>query len=94
MSQFRSFFHKALHALHLQHCGFKPYSLRRGGATHDFMYHQHIQRTLMRGRWADMRTGRIYITDGSAALAAIQLPANAKQRIAQYRQHFLNHFNL
>ncbi len=91
---FRTFFAKTLATLKLTHCSFKPYSLRRGGATHDFVTHASVQRTLMRGRWSDMRTGRIYITDGAAAMSAINLPAAAVRMLAMYKATFLSHFHL
>ena len=58
--QFRTFFQQAVTTSGLQELGFKPYSLRRGGATHDFLFHHNVQRTLMRGRWGDVCTGRIH----------------------------------
>jgi hypothetical protein len=80
---FRQFFSAALAELGLQGHGFMPYSLRRGGATYDFTLHNDLQRTLFRGRWSDMRTGRIYICDGAAMLAELALPADTRQRMAK-----------
>ena len=37
------------------------YSLRRGGATHDFLEHGSLEKTLLRGRWASARSARMYI---------------------------------
>lgn len=75
---FRQFFSNALAELQATGHGFMPYSLRRGGATHDFNIHQDLQRTLFRGRWSDMRTGRIYICDGAAMLAEINLTGDTR----------------
>jgi hypothetical protein len=58
-----------------------PYSLRRGGATHDFLVHRDIARCLFRGRWADVRTGRIYIMDGAARMAELQTSPSAAKLI-------------
>ena len=68
-AQFRSLFHRACAELGLNGLQLKPYSLRRGGATHDMLAHGELQRTIHRGRWSDARTARIYINDGLALLA-------------------------
>jgi integrase len=76
---FRKFLADGFKKLGVEHHGYMPYSLRRGGATHDFLVHRDIARCLFRGRWADVRTGRIYIMDGAARMAELQTsPAAAK----------------
>ena len=82
--QFRTFFQQAITTLGLQELGFKPYSLRRGGATHDFLSHHNVQRTLMRGRWGDVRTGRIYITDGAAQIASLRISPQVRASMQLY----------
>ena len=54
----------------------KPYSFRRGGATHDMCARGDLPRTIHRGRWSDARTARIYINDGLALLAQQALSAS------------------
>ena len=81
---FRRFFDRALKALGLSELRFRPYSLRRGGATFDFLSHQDINRTLFRGRWSDLRTGRIYVTDGAAALTSLTISPTSQTAIAQF----------
>ena len=39
----------------------RPTSLRRGGATEDFLRHGQLDRTMLRGRWNSQKTARIYI---------------------------------
>ena len=39
----------------------RPTSLRRGGATEEFLRHGQLDRTMLRGRWASQKTARIYI---------------------------------
>lgn len=56
--------------------GFLPYSLRRGGATYHFRHCGDINATLFRGRWSSIRAGRIYVTDGAAAMADLKLSDN------------------
>jgi hypothetical protein len=82
--QFRVFFFKACAALGVADLKFKPYSLRRGGATFDFLTHKDIARTVLRGRWGDIRTARIYITDGAATIATVNVTPGATELITHY----------
>lgn len=56
------------------------YSLRRGGATWDFLSHGSMERTLLRGRWASSATARIYLQD---AVASVSLLSLTKQQLAR-----------
>ncbi|OLQ13610.1 hypothetical protein AK812_SmicGene2385 [Symbiodinium microadriaticum] len=49
------------------------YSLRRGGATWDFMAYQSMERTLLRGRWASTSSARVYLQDAVATIAHLKL---------------------
>ena len=62
----RRWFDRACSQLGLSHSAFRPYSLRRGGATQDFLAHGQRERTLFRGRWGSLPVAKIYITDGIA----------------------------
>ena len=73
MYKYRELFHKALAIFGLDSKGYTPYSLRRGGATWDFRHHGQMERSLIRGRWSSTRSARLYITDGVAQLAQLQL---------------------
>ena len=53
-----------------QYC-FKPYSLRRGGATELWRVTSNLGMVTLRGRWAHAKTARVYINDGLAVLAEI-----------------------
>ena len=64
--KFRSLFADLCHTLALTQMSFKPYSLRRGGATFDYRRFGNLDRTALRGRWACLRTARLYISDGLA----------------------------
>ena len=55
-AEFRSTFVACLERLGVGMFNFRPYSIRRGGATHDFTSHGDIARTVWRGRWSDSRT--------------------------------------
>ena len=85
---FRRLFEAACVRLGLASIGYKPYSLRRGGATHDMMAHGDLPRTIFRGRWSDMRTARIYINDGLAVLINLQLPGESAAALAVRAEAF------
>ena len=61
----------------------RPYSIRRGGATWDFLAHGCVQRTMLRGRWQSLRAARLYVQDGAAALTEVQLSPTCAARCAQ-----------
>ena len=72
--QWRSWFSKAIDGLRLTQLEFRPYSLRRGGATFFFNHHGSFDRLLVQGRWAAAKTARIYLNDGLAQLSEMTLP--------------------
>eukprot|EP00435_Cladocopium_sp_Y103_P047692 s849_g14.t1 len=63
-----------LTAVHLDQSDFRPYSLRRGGATYYFQVHGRFDSLLVLGRWQVAATARLYINEGLSALAEISLP--------------------
>ena len=82
---FRVFFSKGIAALGLTPHGYRPYSLRRGGATHDFLAHRDLQRSVLRGRWGQLRTAKIYITDGAAIIQELKLTPAMHNTIMKFR---------
>ena len=76
-AQWRAKFAEGLDRLGLTSFGFRPYSLRRGGATFWFSKHGSFDRLLVQGRWAAPKTARIYINDGLATLAELSLPTSS-----------------
>jgi hypothetical protein len=70
----RDLFSEALKKLKLEQWKFRPYSLRRGGATHLFTKNGSLDRVLIAGRWTALKTARIYINSGLAMLSDIQIP--------------------
>ena len=84
-AHFRRLFAFALAELRLQHLNLRPYSLRRGGATHDFLEHRNPQRTQMRGRWSDLRTMKIYVQDGAAIIAETKLPSDTVRLLLHFQ---------
>jgi hypothetical protein len=61
--------------------GFRWYSVRRGGATHDYRMTGNLPAIMLRGRWGDMKTARIYLTDGLARAQELRLTDALKQRL-------------
>ena len=70
----RNLFNQCLEGLKVQDWGFRPYSLRRGGATFFFTKHGSLDRILLQGRWTAIRTARVYINSGLAMMADMQIP--------------------
>lgn len=54
------------------------YSLRRGGASWDFLQRQSLERTLLRGRWASTSSARIYLQDATAMVTHLELTHSQK----------------
>ena len=85
-------------SLCLQDCGldnlgselaFRPYSLRRGGATHAFRVSGSLDRVMILGRWQHAKTARLYIDDAMVKLAQMELPATSKLRMAKLSEAFV-----
>ena len=55
------------------------YSLRRGGASWDFLQHQSMERTLLRGRWQSTSSARIYLQDATAMVTYLKLSGPQQQ---------------
>ena len=72
-AQWRSTFNECLEALKLDSFQFRPYSLRRGGATFWFGKHQSLDRILIQGRWHTQKSARIYLNEGLAVLATMRI---------------------
>eukprot|EP00438_Fugacium_kawagutii_P008614 Skav234210 [mRNA] locus=scaffold2795:127037:128092:- [translate_table: standard] len=74
VNHWRTLFHECLVGLKLEAHQFRPYSLRRGGATFWFTKHQSFDRILVQGRWHTQKSARIYLNEGLAMLASMALP--------------------
>ena len=72
----RKQFNDMLAALKLGNVDFRPYSLRRGGATHQFRQHGSLDKLLVHGRWQTAKTARLYVNEGMAVLAEMTIPLN------------------
>ena len=63
---------------------FRPYSLRRGGATEDFRQHGLMERSLLRGRWGSSYAARQYIQEGLSMLTKLSLSPRTLALLASY----------
>ena len=73
-ARWRAMFVQCLEAVGLASLQFRPYSLRRGGATHWFSKHGSLDRVIVQGRWQAHRTARIYINEGLSVIAEMAIP--------------------
>ena len=67
---------------------FRPYSLRRGGATEDFRQHGLMEKTLIRGRWGTSTAARQYIQEGLSALTTIRIKSQQQDLLLAYGQFY------
>ena len=67
---------------------FRPYSLRRGGATHLFQVTKSMEAALVKGRWQSSHVARIYISDALSYLPKMTMSLDSKKMLNQY--FFLN----
>ena len=73
-AQWRALFAQCLQDLKLTQYEFRPYSLRRGGATFWFSKHQSLDQILVQGRWHTQKSARIYLNEGLSVLASMRIP--------------------
>ena len=59
-AHFRKTFNQCVKFFDLERLDYKPYSLRRGGATHDYMLKGILEPILLRGRWHSLAVARLY----------------------------------
>eukprot|EP00438_Fugacium_kawagutii_P007999 Skav234605 [mRNA] locus=scaffold5214:352284:358006:- [translate_table: standard] len=83
----RKQFASILEALHLDEMGYRPYSLRRGGATHYFQLYGNFDKLLILGRWQAIATARLYINEGLSVLTQLTIPWNPPNRV--FRSQYL-----
>ena len=83
-ASFRLRFKEFCRLFHVTHLGFRPYSLRRGGATDLFQRSFSYDLALDRGRWHSIRAAKLYIQDGLARLPALAMSDQAKSMIVKW----------
>eukprot|EP00438_Fugacium_kawagutii_P013582 Skav223043 [mRNA] locus=scaffold1069:163813:168437:+ [translate_table: standard] len=77
--KWRQLFNQCLESLEIADFGFRPYSLRRGGATFWFQKHGSFDKLLVQGRWQAAKAARVYLNEGLALLAELTLPQKSIQ---------------
>ena len=83
-AKFRAQFKAALQEAGLASYLFKPYSLRRGGATDLWLTTHNYSLVSHTGRWASERTLRVYIQDSIALLTDLTFIPRPHQRTLQH----------
>lgn len=80
---FRNHFDVYLRRFQLDALHFRPYSLRRGGATHLFQTTGSMEVALVKGRWTSNKVARVYIADGLSKLPGL-LMAPATRALLEF----------
>lgn len=88
-ASFRAAFRLLCQRAHLTSYNFTPYSLRRGGASHAFASGVSFDQLLERGRWQSVKTARLYLDTGRAALILLRFPPHTLRLIHQLAQRTL-----
>jgi len=83
-SGFRRNFNKRNNSLGFPAGTYKPYSMRRGGATLLFKLTQSFDHVAQRGRWRHVRTARIYINEAQAELAKFAMTPAQIELVHRY----------
>lgn len=63
---------------------FRPYSMRRGGATHLFQLSGSMEMALLKGRWSSSKVAKIYLMDGLSYLPGMTFTPKAKSMLAEW----------
>ena len=84
---FRETFQQYMRFFRLSGFAFKPYSLRRGGATHLLQCGTPLDVILLRGRWNSLSVARLYLQDGLAQIPTLRIPAADRPRIDFWASH-------
>lgn len=81
---FRSQFRKYLRYFRLCHLQFKPYSLRRGGATFLLQQGLAMDAILLRGRWKSLAVARLYLQDGMSMIPTLRIAPGDLRKIREW----------
>lgn len=84
-TRFRTVWNEAMTKLKLSAFNFKPYSLRRGGATALWLSTHSYSQVCQTGRWSSERTAKIYIQDSIALITDLNFSISPQHRLYQQR---------
>ena len=87
-ASFRTLWHKAVKFFLLQDFFIQPYSLRRGGATSAFRSGVSFDSLLVRGRWANQRTARIYLDEALQQSSLLSFSTSSQARLSWAKAQF------
>ena len=82
---FRQRFKAYLRVFKLSAFGFRPYSIRRGGATNYFLHTKNYDGALQLGRWESTRVARLYIQEGLSQLPLLAMSPEVKLLVDTWR---------
>ena len=82
---FRSKFRYYMQRFNLEQHAFRPYSLRRGGATALFQDTGSMEMALLKGRWQSARVAKIYLTDGLSFLPGLTFSNKAQDLLTRWK---------
>ena len=80
-ADFRRLFAGLIEAFGLQGFNLAVYSLRRGGASFDFLQHNSMERTLLRGHWQSTSAARVYVQDAVVEITSLQLTSAQRRNL-------------
>ena len=78
---FRDKFAHHLRRFHLANHCFRPYSMRRGGATHLFQATGSMETVMLKGRWNSPKVAKIYISDALSYLPSMTFTNTARKML-------------
>ena len=81
---FRNAFRRHCSMFHLQAHNFRPYSLRRGGATAIFQQSGSMELALLKGRWTSTKVAKIYLADGLSYLPGLTYSVDARKQLSKW----------
>ena len=85
---FRTRFRSLCQKFGLENHHFRPYSLRRGGATLLFQVSGSMELVLTKGRWQSSKVAKMYISDALSYLPAIKQSPITRKLLQSY--HFIS----
>ena len=80
-AKYRAVWKEIVDHLGLNSFHYLPYSLRRGGATSAYKEGMTFEQLLIKGRWQNVSTARLYLDQALQELTQIQLPPTAVARV-------------
>lgn len=81
---FRNEFYHHCKRFDLQDFEFRPYSLRRGGATHLFQQTGSMELALLKGRWNSTKVAKIYLADGLSYIPGMCFSNKAESMLHEF----------